>query len=213
MCVTALPLGVLLLLTLAVPQCTPYLNHMTLSIDAFHGTSLHAAKEIEKTSYKESNKDNDWLGRGIYFFVDGISDPLTNACDWAIAEAKKKDYEHFAVLRSNVEIEDDFLIDLTNQDGLAKFNIVKTKLFDRIFKEFDSAELRKKIQVGEHDCAMFNYIASTLKAHAIKHNLYIKNKKERKLNLKLNVPNTTVLCVRRENFKFNAQIVHQGAVS
>jgi hypothetical protein len=185
---------------------------MTLSIEAFHGTSLQSAKEIQESSYNESNKDNEWLGRGIYFFVDGISDPLTNASDWAIAEAKKKKYEEFAVLKSNVELEENRLIDLTSQEGLKNFNTVKAKLIDRIFNGFSSADLRK-MRSGEHNCAMFNYIASTLKTHAVKHNLYIKNKNERNLGLNLNVPNTTVLCVRRENFKFNAQIVHQGGVS
>lgn len=193
------------------------ISEMTLSIEAYHGTSLQSAKDIEASSYKESDKEVDWLGRGIYFFVDGVSDPVVNAVDWAIAQAydkasRKNKYDNFAVLRSNVEVEENRLIDLTSQDGLKNFNNVKVKLLDRIFKDFTSAELRK-MQIGEHDCAMFNFIASTLKAHAVKHNLYIKNKKERRLHLKLNVPNTTVLCIRRENFKFNAEIVHQGVIS
>jgi hypothetical protein len=191
-------------------------SEMTLSIEAYHGTSLESAKEIEANSYNESNKDDEWLGRGIYFFVDGISDPLANASDWAIAQSydktsKKNKYEKYAVLRSNVEVEENRLIDLTSQDGLKKFNDIKVKLLDRIFKDFSSAQLRKS--PGEQNCAMFNYIASTLRTHAVKHNLYIKNKQERNLYLKLNVPNTTVLCIRRENFKFNAQIVHEGVVS
>lgn len=190
---------------------------MTLSIEAFHGTSLESAKEIEKSSYRESDKEDEWLGRGIYFFVDGISDPLTNAIDWAIAQAwdnteKINKYDEFAVLKSKVEVDGDRLIDLTTQEGLRNFNGVKSVFLKQIFKDFASDEL-KEMSVEAHSCTMFNFIVSKINAHAVKHNLYIKNKKERRMNLKSNVPNTTVLCVRRENFNFNAQIVYQGVVS
>lgn len=190
---------------------------MTLSIEAFHGTSLESAKEIEASNYRESDRDDEWLGKGIYFFVDGISDPLTNAIDWAIAQAwdnaeKIYKYKEFAVLKSTVEVDENRLIDLTSQEGLRNFNSAKLLLLKEIFKGFASEEL-KEMSVETHSCKVFNFIVAKFNAHAVKHNLYINNKKGRRMNLKSNVPNTTVLCVRRENFNFNAQICYRGVVS
>ncbi|MDQ1834677.1 hypothetical protein [Massilia scottii] len=187
---------------------------MTLSIEAYHGTSAQAAIEIEAATYKESYSESEWLGRGVYFFVDGISDPLTDAKAWAKAQAwdkttKRYRYEQYSVLRSTIVLDPDKVIDLTNQLGLRLFNDIKSKFLDKIYDNFSFAELRK-MEMPEHNCAVFNYIAATLKAHAVLHHLYIKNTTERKLHMRLTVPNTTVLCVKRTNFNFGAVIVHKG---
>lgn len=194
----------------------PTLQQMTLSIEAFHGTSLQAAEEIQETSYRESDSNAEWLGRGVYFFVDGVSDPLADAIEWAKAQAwntktQSVDYEEFAVLKSVVEIDEGRLIDLTTDHGIRNFNILKSRFLHRIYGGRTKKELIA-MSSAEHNCELFNYMAATVRSHAIKHNLYIKNVAERKLHLKLNVPNSTVLCVRKANFKFNAELVHKGVI-
>lgn len=190
---------------------------MDLSIEAFHGTSLLAAKSILQEGYRESDSDREWLGRGIYFFVEGISDPIENAAEWAKAEAYDKwtggnKYKEIAVLKSIVEIDSSKIIDLTTINGLANFDILKNRVFDRIYAGKTQKEL-KKLKPEQHNCILYNFFMDDMDLHAIKHNLYIKHRVERIMNLKLNVPNSTVLCVRRFNFRFNAEIIRTEVIS
>jgi hypothetical protein len=49
----------------------------------YHGTSLQSAEQIVVSNYRISEADNDWLGNGAYFFIDGFADPVENAVNWA----------------------------------------------------------------------------------------------------------------------------------
>jgi len=185
-----------------------------LDIDGFHGTSSESAELIQKSSFNESNSETEWLGHGVYFFVDGVSDPLENAKEWAKAQAydrKTETYKYvkYSVLKSKISLEFDRLIDLTNTDGIRKFNSVKELLFEKIFKNFDS----EKIPGDRHNCMMFNFVVATLGANGVKHNLYIKSIRERKIFLRLNVPNTTVLCVLKKHFDSNSTQVYLGEIT
>ena len=174
------------------------LLYMTsISIEAYHGTSGEAAHSILSTSFNESVRQNEWLGHGIYFFVNGISDPLQNSIEWATAQAGKDAAgKKIAVLKSFVDVDQDRLLDITDNEGLSFFNDIKEDLFEKIF-----GNLSLKIPSNQHNCILFNFMVHTLDAHAVKHNLYIKSVRERKLRLQLNVPNTTVLCIRKANFQ------------
>ncbi|MQR01649.1 hypothetical protein [Glaciimonas soli] len=167
------------------------------TFSGYHGTSYEAAMSILGSTFNESKSKTEWLGHGVYFFVDGVSDPVTNAKDWARAQAwdiasRSNKYEKFSVLETNVQIGIDKLIDLCDLNGLKNFNALKEIWFDKIAANFD---IKKPL---EHSCAMFNCLVSMTGAHAVRHNLYIKSIRERKLKLQLNVPNTTVLCVSKD---------------
>ena len=50
-----------------------------MKVQGFHGTSLTAAREIERRGFNASSNTYDWLGRGIYFWQDA---PM-RAREWA----------------------------------------------------------------------------------------------------------------------------------
>ncbi len=99
------------------------------------------------------------------------------------------------------------MIDLTDMDGLVRFNMLKKIYFDKIFKDFELSTPPK-----EHNCKLFNAMISQIKGQSVKHNLYIKNTRERRMKLQLNVPNTTVLCVHEVGCCGATQIAEKGAV-
>jgi hypothetical protein len=180
-------------------------------IVGFHGTSSESAAQILANAYNESNKKNEWLGHGVYFFVEGVSDPLENATEWARANAWENGsykYTNFAVIQSDIVIFEKKYIDLTNTIGLFRFNAFKEKFFNKIFTNFSISSAK----IDEHNCMLFNFAMATLGIQAIKHNLYIKSVRERKFKLRLNVPNTTVLCVLKNNIESNSKIVKEGEI-
>jgi hypothetical protein len=180
-------------------------------IDAYHGTSEQGAVGILKDGYNESSKEDEWLGHGVYFFVDGVSDPFANAQEWARAQAYEDGrykYERYAVLKSEISLDEDKILDITSTEGLKAFNEAKERLFHKIEKNFRTAFKKP----DTHNCILFNYMLHFAEVHAVKHNLYIKTIRERKLKLRLNVPNTTVLCVRKENLVAKSEVLCKGAV-
>jgi hypothetical protein len=180
-------------------------------IEAYHGTSFDGATGILREDYNESSKDDEWLGHGVYFFVEGISDPFANAQEWARAQAfehGRYKYNRYAVLRSLVTLDEDKLLDITSVEALRDFNELKEDLFGKMEREF-------RLNIGEpdnHSCILFNYMVHFAEVHAVKHNLYIKSIRERKLKLRLNVPNTTVLCVQKDPLNAVTEVICQGAV-
>lgn len=48
----------------------------------YHGTSEENAAQIIKSKFIPSENHDDWLGYGVYFFIDGISCPINNAKAW-----------------------------------------------------------------------------------------------------------------------------------
>ena len=57
-----------------------------IEIQGYHGTSALAASEIMKHGFRISGTETEWLGKGVYFFVHGISSkPENQAVEWAEA--------------------------------------------------------------------------------------------------------------------------------
>jgi len=44
-----------------------------IKIKGYHGTSVNSAELIVKSNYEKSIGDKEWLGDGVYFFIDGLS--------------------------------------------------------------------------------------------------------------------------------------------
>lgn len=181
-----------------------------MSINAFHGTSKEAAVLINAQGFNESEKRTEWLGRGIYFFVDGVTDPQSNAREWARAQAwdrkaKNFKYSHGAVVRATFILESDRILDLTELNGLRRFINMKERFLAVIVNNFDTDSVKKK----EQTCYVFNMFVDIFSSQAVKQNLYIKPHMERMLDLQINVPNTTVLCLRKDAVKMETQTVFE----
>ncbi len=44
----------------------------------YHGTNYENVESIIKHGFHVSDNADEWLGHGIYFFTEGISDPIEN---------------------------------------------------------------------------------------------------------------------------------------
>lgn len=102
----------------------------------YHGTTKESAENIIKTNtFKISNDDEEWLGKGIYFFEDDI----LQAKDWCV---KAKCYNKWTIIRSNIEA--NTLIDLVDRKTYTDFETLAKKFNKRYLKRSDG-KLRKLI--------------------------------------------------------------------
>lgn len=155
----------------------------------YHGTDASKVSSIQQFNFNKSTEDDDWLGHGVYFFVEGISCPVENASEWAVNQAFKKKYAEYAVLQA--DIVGIRLLDTTTLDGLKAFNTIRNALIRKHNSYFHPAR-----NIYEDDRLMWNMVAKALKLDIIIHNLYIKDNIQRRKRIASNVPNTTVICVK-----------------
>ena len=187
---------------------------MTMTrIEAYHGTGLESAQTICKTSFNKSEGENQWLGDGVYFFVDGISDPKENASKWAVVnawdkKAHKNKYDKYGVLLANIDVNDDDVFDMRREE-IARF-----------FNEYRNEFNKKIIEAGRsyekfEDANILNEMRE-FKIHPLKvvvAAMYVKlTKDERILKIESRLPNTTICSVNDENCIKNARIVKTGDV-
>ncbi|MBE7644696.1 hypothetical protein J2Q11_02775 [Tenacibaculum finnmarkense genomovar finnmarkense] len=174
-----------------------------MRIKGYHGTSISSAKEIIKSNYDLSIGDKEWLGNGVYFFIEGISSkPNEQAKNWAITQSwdnikQEHKYKEYCVIKSNFDVNEDNLLDLTKEEGveiLAYFLECFEEKIKKLNKNFDFIDgLLINLARGE----------GILPIDVVKGNFYIKFAKERKKRINLRTPNCTICTV----FKPNENIV------
>lgn len=98
----------------------------------YHGTDNTCSQSILSENFRVSDND-DWVGKGAYFFVEGLYDPIKAAKEWAISRANrysKKDkcytlsYPRYAVIESLITTDQEKVLDLVcaeGRKGYAKF--------------------------------------------------------------------------------------------
>lgn len=182
---------------------------MSLEIVGYHGTNSENVESIKSNNFETSENPADWLGWGVYFFVEGISAPQENAEIWAKNEGYKKSYEHFSVLEAKISTSGSVLLDATVNEGLAAYNKVREALIEKHDDHF-----KRSRDFTCDDRIMWNLVAKNMNLDMIKHNLYIKNTKQRKKKIRSNTPNVTVLCVKRNSFidQSSIKVIKKGAV-
>lgn len=96
----------------------------------YHGTTREAAKEIIKLNrYKISCDDEDWLGKGVYFFQDDIK----QAYYWCV---KARKYKQWRILKSDIEAKK--VINLDDTQTRERFEKIARKLQYRYMKRSDN---------------------------------------------------------------------------
>ncbi|HHJ3200806.1 TPA: hypothetical protein ACQJO2_003346 [Vibrio parahaemolyticus] len=181
------------------------------TITGYHGTDETNVDLIEKNNFKLSTNDREWLGHGVYFFVEGVSDPLNNACEWAKNQAYNKGnyaYENYSVIEVKVTCEN--VLDTTTIDGLKAYDALRNSIISKHDEHF----LYNRDKLCD-DRVMWNLIASFMEADIVIHNLYIKNKVQRKKRISSNVPNCTVMCVKSSNLidSSSIKVAKKGGVA
>lgn len=162
----------------------------------YHGTSKNNANAILVDGYKLSEGYSHWIGDGVYMFLDGISDGLQNAIDWAIVKSWNNNTRHtiypfYAVLKSTIQVEEDKFLDLTTRDGVEVFEYISSKCSDKL------AEIRKDVKYIDGYVVNFGREELKLPLDVVKTNEYIKLKKEARLRkyLRRKTPNCTICAI------------------
>ena len=111
----------------------------------YHGTSKECADEILKGSFFRSKSYDQWLGEGVYFFIDGISDAREDAENWARnmsfdPKTKTKKYDVLKVLKSSIIAEENHILDLDTAKGKIFFLTFR----QRFYKEIRAAKKQIK---------------------------------------------------------------------
>jgi len=107
---------------------------MSKKFIGFHGTTKEYADNIIKQkSFIASNDDEEWLGRGIYFFADYIS----HARYWC---TKYKCYPQWSIIFSNIEAEK--IIDLDEPETYEEFLKLAQEFKNRYLKRSDGRPRR-----------------------------------------------------------------------
>lgn len=88
-----------------------------VNIKGFHGTLDEKANKILNSKFIHSSKNSEWLGSGVYFFVE-----RKDAEWWAKLEAGKPQnkYSVPTVLSANIVTDDEFFYDLDLQRNMDK---------------------------------------------------------------------------------------------
>lgn len=176
----------------------------------YHGTNADHVESIVKNGFYTSDNADEWLGHGIYFFTEGISDPIENAKEWAINQAwdkvaKRYLYQKYAVLK--VEVSGERVLDLTTTEGLQVYNEMRNLFIHK----YESLFHRDR-DIRQDNCKMSNLIIKRLKLDILINHLYIKNKSQRRLNLVSNTPNTTVMVVTKPQNILSIEVVSRGEI-
>lgn len=183
------------------------------SIIGYHGTSEESAINILGNNYKLSIGDKEWLGDGVYFFLEGLSKtPQEQASKWAKASAWNKadktcKYDNFAVIKSKIEVEQDNFLDLTTSEGVEVLEYLAEKFYKKakkISRRFDNIDgLLINLARGE----------GILPIDVAKGNFYIRFAEERKKSIFLRTPNSTICSVYETNKNIlSSDIVQIGEV-
>lgn len=103
----------------------------------YHGTTLDAADIIINTqTFKESIKEEEWLGKGVYFFEKDI-DQAKNFCN------KARKYTQYSILESQIEAK--VCIDLDKTKIMEQMNDIAKRIKSRYLKLKDGKTPRKII--------------------------------------------------------------------
>jgi hypothetical protein len=167
----------------------------TTTIKGHHGTNQALVDKIKSENFECSQK-SEWLGRGAYFFADGISaqGPEEDAIKWADLCVKifGNTYRYWAVMTA--EINTDKMLDLTDEGQLKIFN----KMRDIVNRRFN---FRNRSNDGRTerdyliDIEILDEIKKETEILAAKSHFFIKFTVENQRNISSRVPNVTVVCV------------------
>lgn len=177
---------------------------------AYHGTDTKNVTNIQKSNFNKSEELDEWLGYGVYFFIEGISCPINNAKEWAINQGWKRrvdSYCYYSVL--SVQVKATNVLDTNIKEHLVEVNKVRSLLI-----EIEKNNWARDRNFSEDNRVMWNLIADFMDLEIIIHNLYIQTKTERILKIKSNIPNATVMCVKNvANIQLNSlKVIDKGRV-
>lgn len=109
-------------------------------IVGYHATNKENAKKILKNGFIQSNGDKEWLGRGIYFYLN-----IQDALEWRQCDT---------VLCTFIKVNAKYILDIDSEKGKSKYLKASNKVIEQTKKL--KVELDKDAQ--KNQCAVVNLI-------------------------------------------------------
>gem|GEM_PF-4641301 len=103
---------------------------MKNQIMGWHGTTKEAGEKIKSANFNISTGMRQWLGDGVYFFTDGIGDPRDHSLQWAKLHCK--DTADWLALKVPINLEENYIWDLTDDKMLTAFNTAIEKFVSKL---------------------------------------------------------------------------------
>ena len=173
---------------------------MIIIWNAYHGTSRTARSVILASKhFNVSDKNTEWAGTGIYFFIDPNGSEL--ALKWA---RYIKRFSDPIVIQAKVRLDTNQLFDLTTDEHQHYFHKMRALLYEKAIKS--AVELGKRTDENffrkiNLDCVTFNSICTNMNYIAVKRKCYINFLKGGGWSTypPSDIPNCTILCIRNES--------------
>ena len=175
-------------------------------IKLFHGTTLNRAEAILNTQIIFSHNDEDWLGNGAYFFIDGISSGKESAIEWAFNTYPQ---EEIKIIEATVSFHNRHALDLRKLEDLKIYNEARNEIIITEYSELSTRRdlsIKKRKDIRLDDTIITNKVIKRLNKKLLIHNVYIKDRKQRKLILESCYPNCTAVSLNDLSLIDNLEI-------
>lgn len=165
-----------------------------LELTGYHGTTPDRAKEILDKGFRVNEGEEDWVGNGIYFFIDGISSAKDMAADWSCF---RNGIDKPCILFCRIKADYESVLDLRIEAHAKQFNYYRNVFIEQNtenLKNRRDLSIKKRKDIRVDDAIVTRSIFKEMKKSLIIHNLYIKTKPLRHLEMESSYPTTTVCC-------------------
>lgn len=185
-----------------------------ITFTGHHGTDYFSAQCILSANFKLSKGDADWLGDGVYFFVEGLNNNTqTLATNWARCHSwdnQLRNYKHekYGIIESKIQVKDEEFLDLTIEEGVQILDYLVDKYTNKL------ASIGKGLNF--YDGLILNLARKegVFPLEVIKGNFYIKFEKERVFRINLRTSNCTICSVYNPTKVIsNNSIINTGAMT
>ncbi|HDL7186381.1 hypothetical protein ACSMDF_04750 [Yersinia enterocolitica] len=144
-----------------------------MQFQGYHGTDAKNEIPILAGNFRVSSQNDDWLGTGAYFFIEGISNPKENARHWAKLRAydkrvKKNTYAQYCVVKAEIDVSQ--VLELDTQSGMIAFNAFRYGLIEIMKKK----GIRPSKGFYVDDCKVCNFAVEQCGFDAVTRYEYIK---------------------------------------
>lgn len=186
-----------------------------MDYEGFHGTDSKNQQSILELNFTVSANEDDWLGTGAYFFINGISDPAADARNWAKLQAYdkrigQKTYHRYAVVKAKITVQNVLCLD--ESDGLIAYNAYRNHLIEKMKKN----RIKPKVGAIRNDCEVCNHILNNSDFDAIINLEYIKlDEWSRRAQYSSRVPTCRIMSVKEPSTSIDVNgmsVVDRGKV-
>lgn len=178
-------------------------------IYGYHGTTKENALSILRTRYFISScSERDWLGKGVYFFINQHKDKaIEQSKKWALL----RKYTFYAVLEAKIDAVEEKIMDLNDEEWFSYFQEFRNIIMEKVIKK----GLHVFENPREFDCYVIDRLCDKIDISVVIKNVFI-NFSPYYGNIKIPhsyIPNCRIMCVKDKNVidKQSIKIVKEGS--